>query len=295
MQNLWLKRCSCGKTAVEFRSRKDLYNDSVRKLYCPSCIKEAQEGTLMINIRKWGSTTSKVSDIGVYGIFYNVDMLRSRNDNYEWNEKEAIETFETGMVRPNLLSSVREDQDYHIYGLLKKGEDPIEYKKRKVSEFKKTAENELPETQSTDQELKALSEEKKELLDIADEVASEDLSENSTQVQTSDSQPKSSTDISNENLITVENAETEVKNIQNSVKKENDQQTAPVPLAEENSDSIKQEETVLSESSLMESQESMSEKTDAQAEKNNSGFFSKMFKKEEKTEVEETQTSDSPF
>lgn len=295
MQNLWLKRCSCGRTAVEFRSRKDLYNDSVRKLYCPSCIKEAQEGTLMINIRKWGSTTSKVSDIGVYGIFYNVDMLRSRNDNYEWNEKEAIETFETGMVRPNLLSSVREDQDYHIYGLLKKGEDPIEYKKRKVSEFKKTAENELPETQSTDQELKALSEEKKELLDIADEVASEDLSGNSTQVQTSDSQPKSSTDISNENLTTVENSETEIKNIQNSVNKENDQQTAPVPLAEENSDSIKQEETVLSESSLMESQESMSEKTDAQTEKNNSGFFSKMFKKEEKTEVEETQTSDSPF
>ncbi|MCA9382116.1 hypothetical protein KC660_01770 [Candidatus Dojkabacteria bacterium] len=174
MQNLWLKRCSCGNTAVEFRSRKDLYNDTLRKLYCPACIKDAEVGTLMVNIRKWGSTTTKTSDIGVYGILYNSDLLKQRNRSYEWNEKEAIETFETGMVRPNLLSSVREDQDYHIYGLLKKGENPLDYKKRKVSEFRKGGENEVEQkTMSTTNEQSLEQEEKTELMDIADEVVTE--------------------------------------------------------------------------------------------------------------------------
>lgn len=298
MQNLWLKRCSCGKTAVEFRSRKDLYNDSVRKLYCPSCIKEAEEGTLMLNIRKWGSTTSKISDIGVYGIFYNVEMLKSRNDNYEWSEKEAIETFETGMVRPNLLSSVREDQDYHIYGLLKKGEDPLEYKKRKVSEFKKTAENAVPDSGSGDLELKTLAEEKKELLDLADEVVADDLSSETAQngsVQEASTKGMDEVDHGDHFDTTYRESEF-IQKTNSNENNGNSQAPAPVPLAGKNTDSMNLEEETTTESAS----QTQDNETDLKgivntSEKAKGGFFSKMFNKEEKSKDDEVQTPDSPF
>lgn len=130
MQNLWLKRCSCGKTAVEFRSRKDIFVDSVKHLYCPKCIKNVSEGSLIVNVKKWGSSTAKESDRGLYGILYNKEAIQRRNKEMGWSDEDMVAVFETGMVRPNLLSSMRDGLDFQILGVFKVGENIADYKKK---------------------------------------------------------------------------------------------------------------------------------------------------------------------
>ncbi len=130
MQNLWLKRCNCGRTAVEFRSRKDLYVDSVKHLYCPKCVKETARGALIVDVKKWGSSTAKESDRGLYGILYNQEAIERRNKGQEWKEEDIINVFETGMVTPNLLSTMRDGIDFHILGIFKEGENIADYKKK---------------------------------------------------------------------------------------------------------------------------------------------------------------------
>lgn len=130
MQNLWLKRCNCGKTAVEFRSRKDLYVDSVKHLYCPKCIKEIVASSLVVDVKKWGSSTAKESDRGLYGILYNQEAIERRNKGQGWREEDIINVFETGMVTPNLLSTMRDGIDFHILGIFKEGDNIADYKKK---------------------------------------------------------------------------------------------------------------------------------------------------------------------
>lgn len=261
MQNLWLKRCKCGRVAVEFRSRKDLYVDSVRQVYCPRCLKEAKPGSLIVDIRKWGSSTSKDSDTGVYGFLYNKDAILRRNKDMKWKDDEVIEVFETGMVRPNLLSIMREGKDYHIRGILKEGENPLDYKKKKGSYKKEESVENISSTKDGEFDGVFYDTPMEEPLD---HIAGKDLSKKKKKQETSknldekNSTPSQGNTKQEENLIDTQEAE--IPNVQRESfdlfkdSKKEDTETSGVDVVE-TSESIgkKKETTDSADSSQVES------------------------------------------
>ena len=111
-QEPWYVWCSCKGSSIEFRSMEPFTQDALKALFCPVCVTEAPEGTLLVQMSPKNQGASSA-----WGILFSVDVLKEQDPQFSEGKEYLIRLFQDGKIIFNFIPQKAEKQPFQVLGI----------------------------------------------------------------------------------------------------------------------------------------------------------------------------------